>query len=59
VYTIGDKKRRERKLTQQMIIRIFLIFPCEFAIADVIEVLEPLKVGHGHTPSIRIEIRNH
>ena len=37
-----------------------LILPGESPIADVVEVLEPLKVGHTHTTSIGKEVReNH
>lgn len=35
-----------------------LILPCESAVADVVEVLEPLKVGYSHTSSIGKEIRD-
>ena len=42
-----------------MVIGIFLIFPGEFAIADVVQVLQPLKVRHSHTPSIGKQVGNH
>ena len=41
-----------------MVVGVLLILPSESPVADVVEVLEPLKVGHGHTSSIGKEIRD-
>ena len=34
------------------------ILPGKSPIADMVEVLEPLKVGHGHTSSVGKEVRD-
>ena len=43
-------------LTKQVVVGILLILPCEPTIADMVEVLEPLKVGDGHTSSVGKEV---
>ena len=43
-------------LTKEMIVSVLFIFPGEFAIAYMVEVLEPLEVGDSHSSSICIEI---
>jgi len=39
-----------------MIVGILLILKRETPVTDVVQILEPLKVGHGHTSSIDVEI---
>ena len=47
------------ELTEQVIVGILLILPCEFAVADVVQVLQPLKIGDSDTTSIGIQVRDH
>lgn len=45
-----------RLLTKQVVVGILLILPRQPTIADMVEVLEPLKVRYSHTSSIGKEI---
>lgn len=40
-----------------MIVRVAVVLEGQSAVADVIQVLEPLEVGHGDTASIEEEVR--
>ena len=42
--------------TQQVIVAVLLVFPRETTKTDVIQILEPLKVGDGHTTSIAEQV---
>ena len=44
------------QLTKQVVVGILLILPRQPTIADVVEVLEPLKVRYSHTSSVGKEI---
>ena len=43
-------------LTQEVVVGVSLVLEGETSVADVVEVLEPLKVRHCHATSICIEI---
>ena len=45
-------------LTKQVVVGILLILPCEPTVADMIQILEPLKVGDSHTSSISKHVWN-
>ena len=38
-----------RTLTEQVVVGVLLVFEGEPAVADVVQVLEPLEVRHRHT----------
>ena len=44
-------------LTKQVVVGLALVFERQTTEADVVEVLEPLEVGHGDTSSVEEEIR--
>lgn len=39
-----------------MVVGVSLIFEGQSAIADVVQVLQPLKIGDGHTSSIQVHV---
>ena len=39
-----------------MVVGVPLVFEGQSSVADVVEVLEPLKVGHGHAPGIQVHV---
>lgn len=43
-------------LTQQMIVGIPLILEGQASVTDVVQVLQPLKVGDGHATSIQVHV---
>lgn len=43
-------------LTQQMVVGVPLVLEGEPTITDVVQVLQPLEVGDGDTPSIQIHV---
>ena len=43
-------------LTQQVVVGILLILEGQTTIADMIQVLEPLKVRHSHTTSVHKQV---
>lgn len=45
------------ELTQKMVVSIFLVFECQSTIADMVKILQPLKVGNGDTTSVYIQVR--
>ena len=49
---------RRCTLTKEVVVGISLVLEGESAVADVIEVLEPLKVRHSHTTCIGIQVLN-
>ena len=42
--------------TEEMVVGVLLVLEGETTIADVVQVLEPLEVGHGHTTSVHVQI---
>lgn len=42
-----------------MVVGLALILESQAAIGDVVQVLQPLEEGHGHTTSVNVQIRNH
>ena len=46
-------------VTEQMVVGLPLVLEGEPAVGHVVEVLEPLEVGHGHTPSVDVEVGDH
>uniref|UniRef100_A0A0E9UCL1 Uncharacterized protein n=1 Tax=Anguilla anguilla TaxID=7936 RepID=A0A0E9UCL1_ANGAN len=43
-------------LTQQVVVGIPLVLEGQAAVADVVQVLQPLKVGHSHTTSVQVHV---
>ena len=41
-----------------MKVRISFVFEGQSSVRDVVEVLEPLEVGDGHTASVDVQIRD-
>ena len=41
---------------EKVVVGLALILEGEPAVGDVVQVLEPLKVGHGHTPRIDVHV---
>ena len=46
--------KRVLHTAQQVIVCVLLVFECQAAITDVVQVFEPFKVRHGHTTSINV-----
>lgn len=44
------------RLTQQMVVGVPLVLECEPTITDVVQVLQPLEIGDGDTPSVQIHV---
>ena len=43
-------------LTEEMVVGVSLVFEGETSIADMVQVLEPLKVGHCHTTGVQVHV---
>ena len=43
-------------LTQQVIVGVSLIFKGESTITDVVQILQPLKVGDSHTAGVQVHV---
>lgn len=56
VVSVKDKLVRRMILTEEMIIGVSLIFEGQSAVADMVQVLQPLKIGDGHTTSVQVHI---
>jgi hypothetical protein len=45
-------------LTEEVVVGLALILEVQSSVADMVQVLQPLKVGDSHTTSVHIQIRN-
>ena len=43
-------------LTEQVIVGVSLIFKGESTVTDVVQILQPLKVGDSHTAGIQVHV---
>lgn len=43
-------------LTEQVVVRVSLIFEGESAVTDVIQVLQPLEVGNSHAAGVQVHV---
>lgn len=46
-------------LTQQVVVGVPLVFEGQSSVADVVQVLQPLEVGHGHAAGVQIHVLQH
>lgn len=47
------------RLTQQVVVGVSLVFEGESPVTDVVQVLQPLEVGNGHTAGVQVHVLTH
>lgn len=57
-YTLSmmDKINRGLVLTKQVVVWVPLIFESQSSIADMVQILQPLKIRHSYTSSIQVHV---
>ena len=55
-YKTHPRGGRSDGLTEKVEVRISFILEGQSSVADMVQVLQPLKVGHSHTSSVGIEV---
>lgn len=47
------------RLTQQVVVGVSLVFEGESPVTDMVQVLQPLEVGNGHTAGVQVHVLTH